>query len=336
MKTKKLSSLFFLLMIAAGLFAQPVVVVNENFDKTSSNFTAPRGGWGVDSSLYVSGHRSMLGVVPTQPGDSVELVSGWFDCQKYSNILVQFSHICKVSVCDFATVEFQVDQLGAKWQRFPLDCYKGNRTPYRQVQFYQKSYEDWLPNDSLATPTNSWWKTEVFDLSTEISWEKVRFKFKIKRGNVVGTQFAYGWLIDDFTVYGATGQIALPEVKFIMQPSDTVYTTGPFKVKAKVATRTISRIIPPVMKLTYAYNNVKTYDSIPMTKVEGDSIWEAYIPQHPFGTEITYSITGRDTMKNEKTIQGAMVLKRFVSTGTVGYVQSSTSYAPISTYALPS
>ena len=335
MKTKKLSSLFFLLMIAAGLFAQPVVVVNENFDKTSSNFTAPRGGWGVDSSLYVSGHRSMLGVVPTQPGDSVELVSGWFDCQKYSNILVQFSHICKVSVCDFATVEFQIDQLGAKWQRFPLDCYKGTRTPYRQVQFYQKSYDDWLPNDSLATPTNSWWKTEVFDLSTEISWEKVRFKFKIKRGNVVGTQFAYGWLIEDFIVYGSAAQINIPVADFLVKPADTSYVTGPFRVRAKAATRTLARLYPPKLQLVYEYNNVKTYDSIQMSRVEGDSIWEAVIPQQVFGTKITYSITARDTIGNSKTISSALVVKRYLGGGKVGYAYSGTPHPTGATYALP-
>ena len=335
MKTKKLSSLFFLLMIAAGLFAQPVVVVNENFDKTSSNFTAPRGGWGVDSSLYVSGHRSMLGVVPTQPGDSVELVSGWFDCQKYSNILVQFSHICKVSVCDFATVEFQIDQLGAKWQRFPLDCYKGTRTPYRQVQFYQKSYDDWLPNDSLATPTNSWWKTEVFDLSTEISWEKVRFKFKIKRGNVVGTQFAYGWLIEDFIVYGSAAQINIPVADFLVKPADTSYVTGPFRVRAKAATRTLARLYPPKLQLVYEYNNVKTYDSIQMARVQGDSIWEALIPQQVFGTKITYSITARDTIGNAKTISSAVVLKRYLGGGNVGFAYSGTPHPTGATYALP-
>ena len=335
MKTKKLSSLFFLLMIAAGLFAQPVVVVNENFDKTSGNFTAPRGGWGVDSSLYVSGHRSMLGVVPTQPGDSVELVSGWFDCQKYSNILVQFSHICKVSVCDFATVEFQIDQLGAKWQRFPLDCYKGTRTPYRQVQFYQKSYDDWLPNDSLATPTNSWWKTEVFDLSTEISWEKVRFKFKIKRGNVVGTQFAYGWLIEDFIVYGSAAQINIPVADFLVKPADTSYVTGPFRVRAKAATRTLARLYPPKLQLVYEYNNVKTYDSIQMSRVEGDSIWEAVIPQQVFGTKITYSITARDTIGNAKTISSALVVKRYLGGGKVGYAYSGTPHPTGATYALP-
>ena len=335
MKTKKLSSLFFLLMIAAGLFAQPVVVVNENFDKTSGNFTAPRGGWGVDSSLYVSGHRSMLGVVPTQPGDSVELVSGWFDCQKYSNILVQFSHICKVSVCDFATVEFQIDQLGAKWQRFPLDCYKGTRIPYRQVQFYQKSYDDWLPNDSLATPTNSWWKTEVFDLSTEISWEKVRFKFKIKRGNVVGTQFAYGWLIEDFIVYGSAAQINIPVADFLVKPADTSYVTGPFRVRAKAATRTLARLYPPKLQLVYEYNNVKTYDSIQMSRVEGDSIWEAVIPQQVFGTKITYSITARDTIGNSKTISSALVVKRYLGGGKVGYAYSGTPHPTGATYALP-
>ena len=335
MKKVFLSMLLLLLAAASGLMAQPVVVASENFDNAKSIFTAPRGGWGADSTLRVSGKRACLGIVPTQSGDSVEIVSDWIDCQQYSNVMVQFSHICKVSVCDNATVEFQVDQLGAKWQRFPLDCYKGTRTPYRQVKFYQKSYDDWLPNDSLATPANSWWKTEVFDLSTEISWEKVRFKFKIKRGNVVGTQFAYGWLIDDFIVYGSTGQINIPEVDFLVKPADTSYVTGPFRVRAKVATRTLARICPPKLQLTYEYNKVKTRDSIQMAKVQGDSIWEAVIPQHIFGTTITYSITGRDTIGNSKTISSAVVLKRYMGGGKVGNVLSGKEYPGYVTYAYP-
>ncbi|MBO4403525.1 MAG: hypothetical protein J5792_07640, partial [Bacteroidales bacterium] len=329
MKKLFLSVCTFLLIAIAGVKAQPVVVVNESFDNATCTFSAPRGGWGVDSTLYVSGNRSFLGVVPTQPGDSVEFVSNWFDCQNYSNVILSFSHICKVSYSDVATVEFQIDRLGSKWQKLPLDAYKGIRTPYRQLCFHHKSYTDWLGDDSLAMPTNSWWKTETFDLSADVAWERVRFKFKLKHGKVSGTQFANGWSVDDFVIYGANGEIALPEVYFIVNPADTVYTTGPFKIRAKVATRTISRIIPPKVQVCYTYNNLKTYDSIPMYKVEGDSIWEAYIPQHPYGTEISYSITGRDTMKNEKTITGSLALKRFVSTGTLGYVQSAYSFAPV-------
>lgn len=329
-----LSVLLILLFAATAVKAQPVVVVNESFDNASCSFSALRGGWGVDSSLKVSGKSSFIGVMPTQIGDSVELVSNWFDCSNYSNVMLQFSHICKISDCDFATVEFQIDQLGAKWQKLPLDGYKGIRTPYRQLKFHHKSYDDWMPDDSLAIPTNSWWKTEVFDLSADVAWERVRFKFKLKHGSVAGTQFANGWSVDDFIIYASNGQIALPEVYFLMQPSDTAYTTGPFKVKAKVATRTMSPIIQPVLEITYTFNNVKSYDTIPMTNVEGDSIWEAFIPQHPYGTEITYSITGRDTMKNEKTISGAVVLKRFIATGKLGYVVSG-QYVGGGTYAFP-
>ncbi len=54
------------------------------------------------------------------------------------------------------------------------------------------------PNDSLAIPTNAWWRTELFDLTNEASYAQVRFKFVIKRGNGSATHFAYGWLIDDF------------------------------------------------------------------------------------------------------------------------------------------
>ena len=154
---------------------------------------------------------------------------------------------------------------------------------------------------------------------------------------LVGTQFAYGWLIDDFTVYGATGQINIPAVDFLLKPADTSYVTGPFRVRAKVATRTLARIYPPKLHITYEYNNVKTYDSIQMTRVQGDSIWEAEIPQQVFGTGISYSITGKDTIGNAKTIVGKTVLKRFITNGTVGYVETcpSSSYLPVSTYESP-
>ena len=75
-----------------------------------------------------------------------------------------------------------------------------------------------------------------------------------------------------------------------------------------------------------------------MNRVEGDSIWEALIPQQLFGTEITYSITGKDTVGNAKTITGKTVLKRFITNGKVGYVETCpvAQYLPVSTYAFPS
>ena len=72
-----------------------------------------------------------------------------------------------------------------------------------------------------------------------------------------------------------------------------------------------------------------------MSRVEGDSIWEAVIPQQVFGTKITYSITARDTIGNAKTISSALVVKRYLGGGKVGYAYSGTPHPTGATYALP-
>ena len=320
MKRGCLFLLAFLLWTAVGLYAQPVVLVNESFDNATCSFSAYRGGWNLDSNYHVSGKYAYLGFVPTQPGDSVELVSNWFDCENYSHVLLQFSQICKISANDMATVEFQIDRLGAKWTKIPMDAYRGARTPYKQTKFSHMSYQDWLPGDSLAIPTNSWWKTETFDLSADVAWERVRFKFKIKRGTVMGSQFAYGWLIDDFTLIGAQSEIKPPVVEFVSIFADTVYNTGPFVFKAKVATRTITPIIRPYLHLKITYNNVTTHDSILMTSYEGDSMWTATLSQHLFGTNVEYYIDGRDSSGNSTHAGGAFYLKRLGGGGVNGYV----------------
>ena len=103
MKRGCLFLLAFLLWTAVGLYAQPVVLVNESFDNATCSFSAYRGGWNLDSNYHVSGKYAYLGFVPTQPGDSVELVSNWFDCENYSHVLLQFSQICKISYPDNLT-----------------------------------------------------------------------------------------------------------------------------------------------------------------------------------------------------------------------------------------
>ena len=335
MKKLKFFVVLFCLLFVGSVRAQLTTIVNETFDNGSACTFSAKSGWTPSTTLKASGRAAYLGFVPTQVGDSTEFVSQWFDCRNYSNVALSFSHICKVSASDEATIEFQIDQLGAKWTRIPLESRKGAiRTPYKQLKFSQKSYEDWKPDDSLAEPTNGWWKTETFDISYDAGWERVRFKFKIKRGHAVGTQFAYGWLVDDFVLMGSTHQINLPEVSFLQNPADTEYSTGPFVIQAKVATRTIARVYHPWLKITYRYNGVTTNDSIYMNSVSGDTVWEAVIPQQLFGTQISYSIQGKDTMGNEKTIFGNTYLKRPSAGGLGGYVTVGSARNG-GTYALP-
>ena len=113
------------------------------------------------------------------------------------------------------------------WKVIPTSSYQGT-TPaaYAGARFSQASYLAWMPHDSLATPSNSWWKEESFDVSGEVSYAQVRFKFIIKKGNILGTQFAYGWVIDNFKLLASVNPIKPPVVEFLSSsPVDTVYNT---------------------------------------------------------------------------------------------------------------
>lgn len=123
---KKLSFflVMFCLLMIGGLSAQPVTIANETFDSPQSSFKAPKGDWIRETSLKNSGASSYLGFVPSQVGDSTEFISDWFDCRNYSNVVLTFSHICKVSASDVASIEFQIDQLGSKWTKISMDCYQ--------------------------------------------------------------------------------------------------------------------------------------------------------------------------------------------------------------------
>ena len=152
------------------------------------------------------------------------------------------------------------------------------------------SYSEWKYNNLLAIPDSTWWKNEKFDISNEVSYAVVQFRFKIKRGNVSGTYFAYGWLIDDFQIYASTHPIIPPEVRFLAYYTDSVFQTGPFPISAKVKSLTSTPINTPVLKYTSLYNGISTNDSILMTTTGGDTLWTATIPQQFYGTKINYSI----------------------------------------------
>lgn len=337
---KKLILFFLFALFCVELQSQPIVLRTENFDGNIAGFTYnPSSLWLKDSLYNTSTPYSMHGIIPSHLGDSCELISPWLNAKAFSNLLLTFKHICKVSASDIVTIEYQINQIGAPWRKIPMSSYQGNLAQYKNQKFSQKSYSDWMPNDSLAIPSNSWWKVETFDISAEAGWEEFRFKFKIKRGTTVGTQFAYGWLIDDIQILAANAQIKLPVVEFLTPfIPDTVYTTGPYVVNAKVATRTMAPIISPVLHISYTLNGIITYDSLQMQDVDGgDSLWTITIPQKRFGTFVDYYIVGKDTGGNELKISSHYYIKRLIPSGTAnqGIVETYTSVKNGGSYVIP-
>ena len=296
------------------LNAQSVVVGSENFDRPVSFSVQQTTGatWAKDTSLYVSFPNSFRGMVPNTIGDSIILTSPIYDFTNYEFVQMSFSQICKISPSDIARVEYRLDAIGAygQWQPIPVSAYQGNGT-YTTSGFNALSYSAWQGYDSLAIPTQGWWITETFNLTNQVGFDRAQFRFIIKKGNVLGSNISYGWLIDNFIVTASTYEIKPPIVEFLSPfIQDTLYSTGPFIINAKVKTNTNARINNPWLKYTSNFNGNTKTDSVLMTNVSGDSLWKATIPQFVYGTAVNYEITGSDTVGNSVTINSGYVIAR--------------------------
>ncbi len=288
----------------------------ENFDGA-----LPPAGWTVSSSS-VSGSwqpnttyfqpdlsgtniQSYRGKVPGNPGDFIVLTTPVYDCRNFNYVYLRFSHICKVSPSDSVRIEYRTDGIGT-WNLLPGSNYLGPAINYWGTGFNALSYPQWRADDSLALPAQSWWKEELFDLTDIAGIAQVEFRFIIKHGNVPGTQVSYGWLLDNFHLEAAEYDIYPPTVEFLPPyVRDTLYSTGPYEIQAKVKTNTDAPIKTPYLKWTT--DNI-TYDSVLMTMVQGDSLWKADIPKYLPGTTVTYSVTGTDSLKNTTTIVSGYVI----------------------------
>ncbi|MFC1732329.1 GEVED domain-containing protein [candidate division KSB1 bacterium] len=104
-------------------------------------------------------------------------------------------------------------------------------------KFSSVSYvNDWQPTVPTAIPANSWWKTELFDITTIASnASSIKVRFTLSDGGNPGPEGNYGWLIDDIKVTASYSEL-IPPVVVLVPPiwQDTAYVTGPYEVKANI------------------------------------------------------------------------------------------------------
>ena len=338
------------LLFACGLFmtaqAQITYLANESFKKSlpqgwsvqpASTAMAPT--WASETKVCASEKYAMHGYVPYNEGDTVELVSPYYDCSNYKYVMLKFSHICKVLGSDLCQVMYQEQGIGGyyKWRVIPSDAYKGNSSNYsRSLAFTHEDYSIWRSADTFAIANSAWWQQETFDVSEYACYTSVRFKFVMTKGSYFASFVADGWYIDDFQVLASNSEMIFPEVSFISSYMDTVYSTGPYEINAKVATRTSSRIVRPYLHYTVTANNVSRQDSILMNDLDGgDSLWTVTIPQQVFGTQVDYYITGKDVSGNMAQINGSFYAKMATSRGFQGYSVAGDMSSTSTTNAAP-
>ncbi|MBQ6666688.1 MAG: hypothetical protein IJM65_01075 [Bacteroidales bacterium] len=310
--------------------AQATYLANVSFSSKNPQgwsiqptFSQTSPSWQTDTTVCVSSKYAMHGYVPYgTSGDTSELITPYYDCTNYGYVMLRFNQICKVWPSDICEIQYQEDVLGSAygWKTIPYDAYKGGDPTYRaNLCFSHTSYTTWADYDSLAQPNNGWWKQETFDMSDYAGYSKVRFRFIIRKGSNIGSFIAAGWFIDDFQVIASKNELKPPVVEFLSNLNDTIYSTGPFTIKAKVATRTAAKIVNPYLAYSITYEGKTKKDSVRMKAVEGDSIWEANIPQQYYGSQISYSIFGRDANGNNARANGNFVNKRLKAGEMSGY-----------------
>ena len=298
---KKLVLLGSLLLLFLVGRAQMVPIASESFDRTTHTFSVSGMNgvtWTLDTTYHYDGTQSIWGTVPIFTGDSIVLTSPIYDFTNYGWVEMSFAHICKVSVLDECKVQYRLDAMGTygQWQDIPASAYQGTSRNYGTTGFNANSYAIWNAADSLAIPVNStWWQTEVFDVTNEVSYDKAQFRFVLKRTATVATVANYGWLIDAFQVKASTFEMKPPVVELINIYPSTVLSVGPYVVNAKVAARTAAQIVTPKLYWTATLpNSLGTIqDSVAMTAYEADSMWTATIPAYRYGTTIQYKIRGK-------------------------------------------
>ena len=185
------------LLFVCGLFttaqAQITYLANESFKKSlpqgwsvqpASTAMAPT--WASEAKVCASEKYAMHGYVPYNEGDTVELVSPYYDCSNYKYVMVKFSHICMVLGSDLCQVMYQEQGIGGyyKWRVIPTECYKGKNPNYTKTGcFSHNDYPIWRSSDTFAVANNSWWQQEVFDVSEYACYTSVRFKFVMTKGS---------------------------------------------------------------------------------------------------------------------------------------------------------
>lgn len=237
MKYFLLSVLMILSLIPLGLKAQ-TVVFNEDFEGSTINLSSTSTGtnaWGISSDLYVSGAKSDSCTVTV--GDTTTLTSNAFSTLANTFVTLEFDQICKIEFFDAATIEVSANN-GTTWTQLTGAYYLGSGQ-FGTIgnKFNVGSYLIWDITNANATPTNTWWQHEVFDISSLTSnAAQVKVRFVLADGTPAnGSAGNRGWFIDNVKVTTALSELQPPSIVYntpILE--DSIYNLGPFSIQASI------------------------------------------------------------------------------------------------------
>lgn len=175
---------------------------SENFEAGLGNMVNAAGNvssWNINTTLASEGTQSVRNAYLANANEIFTCAFS-FDLTTSAMPRLYFDHIAKIeSNWDHGYVEISTDG-GVTWSILPISAYMGAGNYIAPLYnnpegpcFMTLSYPTWGP----ATPTNSFWKTEEFDLSAYQGSNNVMIRFRLKSDNTIQQ---YGWLIDNIRV----------------------------------------------------------------------------------------------------------------------------------------
>ncbi|HCB61071.1 MAG: hypothetical protein A2W93_07145 [Bacteroidetes bacterium GWF2_43_63] len=286
MKTLALLSAI-LLVLAMPVISQ-TVIVNEDFESAPYDLTSSGSiAWGINSRLQAAGAFSdscTIGLSSTS-----YLTSNSFSTVGNMSVILEFKQICKIESSDAAQIEYSIDG-GTTWTLVSQSYYLGAGS-FASSKFSEFSYPTtWMAGNATAVPQNTWWKSEQFDLSGLCANQaNVKIRFKLNDASNNGASQRTGWYLDDVKVTVAASELIPPTITLVpVIHQDTVFTPGPFEVKAKA---TDASGIASV-KLVYSVNAGPT-DTLDMSVLSVDT-FSVSIPAQAYNTRVDYYVIATD------------------------------------------
>lgn len=286
------SSILLILAITLGIWANAqTVVFSEDFELPSLADSVTSSGsqtWAVTTNLAYQGSRADSSKIVNM-NDSAVLTTSSFSTSGLFFVSLDFEHICKIEFFDEAYIQVSSDN-GATWTKLAASQYMGTSNfPLQGSKFTSGSYIDWLPSQSAAIPTNSWWKHEKFNISTLVgNSNTVKIRFVLKDGNSSGGVGNYGWLIDNIKVTASPSELIPPSISIVSSPLDTIYGIDPVNIKAYISD--VSGI--DTAFIIYSVNG-GVQDTVGMNMILTDT-FSGNIPFQGFGRSVCWKILAID------------------------------------------
>ena len=317
-------SCLLVIFIASNSVAQNIVF-QEGFEGTPAVTSGGTPGWSLNTSFYNTGSNSYSAHI-VNAGDSSVMITDVFSTTGNSFVMLEFSHICKIEFHDAGEI-YVSNNNGMTWTKLTEVHYMGTSgfSAATGDKFTATSYLDWLPGNPSA-PTNSWWKSELFDISAiAANSAQVRVMFMLRDMNNQTVYENWGWAVDDIKVTAAISELTPPTI--VLQPPvlvDTVLHTGPYDIFAAITDAS------GVAYAALVYNvNGGTNDTIPMVNASG-STYMATIPSYTYTNTINYSVFAVDSSASANLGQ-SQVYSFYIKKGATSYVEIGTGTTSSST-----